>query len=72
MVRRPFFGLGKPKLKYPAVNKDKPDTIKEIPLPQKVTLFMKHSNLKPDDLILKIGDNVRTGQNLELGGEGGI
>jgi len=66
MIKRPFFGFGRPKLKYPVVEDHKKDIIKEIPVPRQVTLFLKHPHSRTGDLILKIGDRVRTGQKLRI------
>ena len=69
MIKRPFFGLAKPKLKYPVVENHGQDPIKEMPLPRKAVFFLKHSGVRSDDLILKVGDKVRTGQKLRLAEE---
>ena len=66
MIKIPFFGLGKPKLKYPVVESRGQDTIEEIPLPRKVTLFLKQTDVGSDDLILKVGEEIKTGQKLRL------
>ncbi len=65
MIKRPFFGLGTPRLKYPVIDIDIADTIREIPLPQKVTLLLS-PDIRIEDLILKAGDSVKTGQKLKL------
>ena len=69
MIKRPFFGLARPRLKYPVVVNREQDPIKEIPLPQKVTLFLS-PHVKIDDLILRAGDKSITGQKLKLTGDG--
>lgn len=66
MIKKPFFGLGKPKLKYSVIEKQGQDSIKEIPLPDKVTLFLRDADIKKDDLVSKVGDKVKTGQKLML------
>ncbi|MDY6971153.1 MAG: 4Fe-4S dicluster domain-containing protein [Thermodesulfobacteriota bacterium] len=66
MIKRPFFGFGKPKLKYPLLEDVPQDAIIELPVPPKVTLLLKRPPLRTDDLILKTGDEVRTGQKLRL------
>ena len=66
MINRSFFGLAKPRLKYPVVESYAQDGVKEIPLPRKVTLFLKGLNITGNDLILKRGDKVKTGQKLQL------
>ena len=65
MINKPFFGLGKSKLKYPVVESFKQGIIKEIPLSPNVTLLMKKSDVNnSENLTLKMGDSVRTGQKL--------
>lgn len=66
MIKRSFFGLAKPRLKYPVVESYAQDVVKDIPLPRKVTLFLKGLNTIGNDLILKKGDKVKTGQKLQL------
>ncbi len=69
MIKRPFFGLARPSLKYPVVVNREQDSVEEIPLPQKVTLFLS-PHIKIDDIILRAGDKVITGQRLKLTGDG--
>ena len=45
---------------------DEREPVKEVPLPRRVTLFVRQADLRNGDLILKIGDKVRTGQKLRL------
>lgn len=66
MIKRPFFGLSTPELRSPVVESRGQDTIEEIPLPRKVTLFLKQTDVRSEDLILKAGDEVKTGQKLRL------
>jgi len=63
MVRKPFFGLGKPKLAYTQID-DIGTGIQEIPPPEKVTLFLEMTASNVDDLVLSTGDEVQTGQCL--------
>ncbi|OPX37535.1 MAG: hypothetical protein B1H11_05770 [Desulfobacteraceae bacterium 4484_190.1] len=65
MIKKPFFGLRKPKLKYPVEDTIKLDSINEIPLPLRVTL-LSDNNERSDDVDLKVGDKVKTGQILGL------
>lgn len=65
MINKPFFGLGKPKLKYPVVEGIKQGVLKEIPLSPDITILMKKSDVNNSEkLTLKVGDRVRTGQKL--------
>jgi len=66
MIRRPFFGLTKPKLKYPVIEKPEQGAVKELPLPKKATLMIHQADVSSDDLMIKVGDTVRTGQRLRL------
>ena len=63
MIRRPFFSLGRPSLKFPVVQKSSPI---DIPLPSKVTLFLKVVPADTEDLALSLGDKVKTGQKLKI------
>lgn len=69
---KPFFELGKPKLKYRLVTRREKEVVGEIPLPQKVTLFLKKAGSVSDNLLIRVGDRVKTGQRLLPmgGGEG--
>ena len=69
MIKRSFFGLAKPKLKSPVVAGGRQLDIKAIPLPKKVTLLLKADEISDGELLVKIGDKVRTGQKLRIGDE---
>jgi electron transport complex protein RnfC len=69
MIKRPFFNLARSSLKYPVVAKEEYGTVKEIPLPQEVTIFLS-PHIKTHEIILKAGDKVTTGQRLKLTGNG--
>ena len=59
MIKRSFFGVAKPVLKYNLV----PDTVQELPIPKQVVLLLKKSaNGTKNNL--KVGDAVKTGQVL--------
>ena len=66
MINKPFFGLGKPRLKYPVVETQEQDVVKELPIPERVTLFLEDHDRRTEDLSIKSGDEVRTGQKLKL------
>ena len=65
MIKKPFFGLGKPKLKYTGIEDIEHD-IQEIPLSDRVTLLLKSTEGDLDDLVLSTGAKVRTGERLKL------
>ena len=67
MIKRSFFSLTKPRLKYPVVEKHKENAVREIPLPRKVTLFFKPSGATNNNMPVQVGDKVKTGQKLQLG-----
>jgi electron transport complex protein RnfC len=71
MPRKPFFGLGKLKLKYHVVARREKEIIEEVPLPQKITLFLKRAGSPNGGLLIRVGDRVRTGQKLLSMGERG-
>jgi electron transport complex protein RnfC len=67
---KPFFEVGKPKLKYHLVARREKEAVEEIPLPPKVTLFLKKAGSGSDNLLIRVGDRVKTGQKLLPMGEG--
>lgn len=69
MIKRPVFGLGSPNLRYPTVKGYEKEAVKEIPLPDKVVLFLECPHISIDDLSLKKGDEVRTGERIGLAAE---
>lgn len=59
MIKRSFLGLVKPTLRYNVA----PDSVQELPVPNKVILLLKESeNGGPPGI--KVGDAVKTGQRL--------
>ncbi len=66
MIKKPFFGLGKPKLKYSGIENIEGKDVKEIPPSTMITLMHKSPNGELGDLALSIGDEVKTGQKLNL------
>ncbi len=70
MIKRSFFSLVKPKLKYPVVAGSRQLGTKEIPVPKKVTLYVRPDGMIGSELLIKPGAKVRTGQKLRLGEDG--
>jgi len=66
MIKKPFFGLGKPKLIYSGIKNIEGKDVKEIPPSTRITLMHKSPIGELDDLALSIGDEVRTRQKLNL------
>ncbi len=63
MIKKPFFSLAKPNLKYLVDHEQ--ETAKEIAMPGKATLLLGFPETG-DEVILKVGDEVKTGQRLKL------
>ena len=59
MIKRPFLGIGKPKLHY----KTAPDEVREIKVPKQVTLLLRDEN-PGEGGALEVGAKVKTGQRL--------
>ena len=70
MVKKPFFGWGGPKLKYPVIKRDEKDTIRVIPLPQKASILLNRPFSEFNTQLIKTGDNVKTGQRIVFKEEG--
>ncbi len=66
MIKRPFFSLGKPKLKYPVDDTQEQDVIKVIPIPDRVTFFLEDPYERDEGLLIEPGDKIKTGQKLKL------
>ena len=66
MIKRPFFAITKPKLRGSRVWGLPKEVLVEIPLPNKATFVVKGPFPKVDELMIGIGDRVRTGQKVRL------
>jgi len=66
MIKRPFFAITKPKLRGSRVWALPKEILAEIPVPKKATFVVKGSFPKVDELMIGIGDRVRTGQKVRL------
>ncbi|CAN2041113.1 Na+-translocating ferredoxin:NAD+ oxidoreductase subunit C [Candidatus Magnetomoraceae bacterium gMMP-15] len=62
MIKSPFINLAKPTFRYDSP----PDTIEEIPIPDRVTLLLGQAFDKGGAYAIKTGDEVKTGQKLQL------
>jgi electron transport complex protein RnfC len=71
MIKRPFFAITKPKLRCSRIWALPKETLVEIPLPKKVTLLLKGRFPKVDELMIRVGDRVRTGQKIRLAADRG-
>ncbi len=65
MIKRSFFGLLKPRLEYDVIKASLPEP-QEISPSKKVQLFANATFDQTDQVLLKPGDNVKTGQKLLL------
>jgi len=65
MIKKPFFGWGRPKLKYPVIQKHETDLI-ELALGEKVIVLFGKPCSDIDEDFLKVGNRVKTGQRLSL------
>ncbi|HDZ90402.1 MAG: 4Fe-4S dicluster domain-containing protein [Deltaproteobacteria bacterium] len=66
MIKKPFFGLGKPKLRYAGISDLDGKQIRDLPLPARITLLHRSAGGPQDDPIVYPGEEVRTGQKLAL------
>lgn len=66
MIKRPFFGFGKPKLDYAGVEGLAPGEVKDIPLSGRAVLFFEVPHPTIHDVSIQVDDEVKTGQNLKL------
>ena len=66
MIKRPFFAITKPKLRGSRVWGLPKEVLVEIPLPKKTTFVVKGPFPKVDELMIGVGDRVRTGQKVRL------
>lgn len=71
MIKRPFFAITKPKLRCSRIRALPKETLVEIPPPKKVTLLLKGRFPKVDELMIRVGDRVRTGQKIRLAADRG-
>jgi electron transport complex protein RnfC len=63
MMKKPFFGLAKPKLSYSGID-DVGQDIQEIPTPDRLFLSLRCGKRDAHDLMISTGSEIRTGQRL--------
>ncbi len=66
MIKKSFFGFGKPKLRYSIVGNHEKESLEDIPLPSTAYLSVRDTFGRVDELAIRLGDRVRTGQKLKL------
>ncbi len=66
MIKKPFFGFGKPKLDYAGLEGLEPGEVKDIPFSKRAVLFVEAPHPGVADVSLKLGDGIKTGQNMKV------
>jgi len=66
MIKKPFFGFGKPKLDYADLGGLEQGEVKDIPFSARAVLFVEAPHPTVADVSFKVGDGVKTGQNLKV------
>ncbi len=66
MIKKPFFGFGKPKLDYTGLEGLEQAEVKEIPFSKRAVLFVEAPHPTVVDVSFQVGDEVKTGQNLKV------
>ncbi|MBN1903923.1 MAG: 4Fe-4S dicluster domain-containing protein [Deltaproteobacteria bacterium] len=69
MIKKPFFSMGAPRLKYPVVKRPDPG-FDSIPLPERVTVYIKRPFSPALEGLIKAGERVKTGSRLFFDDEG--
>jgi electron transport complex protein RnfC len=69
MIKRPFFGLCSPKLKYQVVGDLDQGSFQEISLSTSMSLFLKTASTGDPVLNIRTGEGIRTGQQLRFVGQ---
>ncbi|NLA75602.1 MAG: hypothetical protein GX846_09070, partial [Deltaproteobacteria bacterium] len=63
MIKKPFFSMGAPRLKYPVVKKPDPG-FDSIPLPEKVIVYIKVPLSPAVEALIREGTKVKTGSRI--------
>ena len=66
MIKRPFFGCGKPRLAYAGIDRLEQGDIKEVPVSERAVLFVEAPPSAINDVSFQAGDKIKTGQNLRV------
>lgn len=66
MIKKPFFGFTRPKLRYAEVEDPGQFEVQDIPLPEKITLTLSSDRIHYGDLNLRQGAEVKTGERVPL------
>ena len=65
MIKKSFFGSGKPKLRYSRIDPNSSMALTEIPPPEKISLVINASEGPSDSVHTQVGDVVKTGQKVQ-------
>ena len=66
MIKKPFFGFGKPKLDYAGIEGLEQGEVTDIPLSGRAVFFVEAPDPTVSDVSFQVGDNIKTGQNLQV------
>jgi electron transport complex protein RnfC len=66
MIKRPFFAITEPKLRSPRVMGLPQEALVEVSLPERATFLVKGPFPRVEELMIGVGDRVRTGQKIRL------
>ena len=66
MIKKPFFGFGKPKLDYAGVVGLEQGEVVDIPFPERAVFLVEAPHPTINEVSLQVGDEIRTGQNLQI------
>ena len=69
MLKKPLFGRSGPGFQSPGFLEYGRDAVGEIPVPDKLTLYLRPFAGTQDESTLRVGDRVRKGQKLKLNDE---
>jgi Na+-translocating ferredoxin:NAD+ oxidoreductase subunit C len=66
MIKKPFFGFGKPKLDYAGIEGLEKGEVTDIPLSGRAVFFVEAPHPTVTDVSFQVGDEIKTGQNLKV------
>ena len=66
MIKKPFFGFGKPKLDYAGIEGLEQGEVINIPFSGRAVFFVEAPHPTVSDVSFQVGDELKTGQNLKV------
>jgi electron transport complex protein RnfC len=66
MIKKPFFGFGKPKLDYAGIEGLEQGEVTDIPFPERAVFFVEAPHPTVNEVSFQVGDEIKTGQNLQV------